>query len=125
MTELCWWRLILLHCQGTLTSMGVISVQALPADPLDALRELSRGEAELDRLRVERVRAARAAGASWEQVGEALGVTRQSAWEHFTARARGELAESAEANTELSDDEAIALAVDEVRSTRARRRPRR
>ena len=98
--------------------MGVISVEALPADPLEALRELSRGEAELDRLRAERVRAARAAGASWEQVGEALGVTRQSAWEHFTARTRVELAENAEANTELSDDEATALAVDEVRSAR-------
>ena len=104
--------------------MGVISVEALPADPLDALRELSRGEAELDRLRAERVRAARAAGASWEQVGEALGVTRQSAWEHFTARARRELAANAEANAELSDDEATALAVDEVRSARARRRAR-
>ena len=100
--------------------MGVISVEALPVDPLDALRELARGEAELDRLRFEWVRMARIAGASWEQVGEALGVTRQSAWEHFTERTRRELGANAAANLSLGEDEAMALAVDEVRSSRRR-----
>ena len=56
----------------------------LPSDPLDALRELARSETELDRLRRAYVRGARAAGATWEQVGEALGMTRQSAWEYFS-----------------------------------------
>jgi hypothetical protein len=102
--------------------MGVIVVGALPVEPLAALRELVRGEEELDRLRRERVAAARAAGASWEQIGEALGVSRQSAWEHYTERARDDLAANVEANVGLDDDEAMALAVDEVRSVRRRRR---
>ena len=114
--------MIVVCCQGILTSMGVISVESLSVDPLEALRELTHGEAELDRLRVERVRAARAAGASWEQVGEALGVTRQSAWEQFTVRLRKDLAASVEANVEVTEAEATALAVDEVRAVRARRR---
>lgn len=100
--------------------MGVIAADALPADPLEALRELARSEPELERLRRDKVLAARAAGATWEQVGNALGVSRQSAWEYFTARIREELA--ANANAEMSGDEAMQMAVDEVRSVRRRRR---
>ena len=59
--------------------MDVIAADALSADPLEALRELTRSEPELERLRRDRVLAARAAGATWEQVGNALGVSRQSA----------------------------------------------
>ena len=44
-----------------------------------ALGEL---RAAQDKLR-NRVRQAVAAGASWADVGEALGVTRQAAWERF------------------------------------------
>ena len=102
--------------------MGVIGADALPADHLEALRELASGELELERLRRARVLAARAAGATWEQVGEALGVSRQSAWEYFTARSRQELADNINANAEMSEDEAMQMAVDEVRSVRRRRR---
>ena len=109
-------------CQVILTYMGIIVAEALSTDPLEALRELSRSEPELDRLRHEKVLAARESGATWEQVGNALGVSRQSAWEYFTARSRSELAENIEANAELSEDEAMHLAVDEVRSVRRRRR---
>jgi biotin operon repressor len=55
-----------------------------------ACRSLERGKLKRARLsretqrRVERyVQQARAAGASWRAVGEALGITRQSAWERF------------------------------------------
>ena len=102
--------------------MGVIAVDALPADPLEALRELARSEPELERLRRDKVLAARSAGATWEQVGNALGVSRQSAWEYFTARVREDLAANVKANAELSEDEAMQMAVDEVRSVRRRRR---
>ena len=100
--------------------MGVIAADALSTDPLEALRELARSEPELERLRRDRVLAARAAGATWEQVGNALGISRQSAWEYFTARIREQLADNA--NTELSEDEVMQMAVDEVRSVRRRRR---
>ena len=102
--------------------MGVVSVDALSADPLAALRELTRGEAELEAVRRARVEAARAAGASWEQVGEALGVSRQSAWEYYSSAARATLTTGAEANSEFSEDEATDLAVGEVRAVRRRRR---
>ena len=102
--------------------MSVIVADALPAEPLEALRELARSEPELERLRLDNVLAARSAGATWEQVGNALGVSRQSAWEYFTARVREDLAANVEANAELSEDEAMRMAVDEVRSVRRRRR---
>ncbi len=102
--------------------MSVVSVDALPADPLAALRELTRGEAELEAVRRAKVDAARAAGASWEQIGEALGVSRQSAWEYYSSAARSQLAAKVEANADLSEADAMDLAVEEVRAVRRRRR---
>jgi len=104
--------------------MSVVSVDALPADPLAALRELTRSEAELEALRRAKVEAARASGASWEQVGEALGVSRQSAWEYYSSSVRSKLTATVEANGDLSEADAMDLAVDEVRAVRRRRRDR-
>jgi len=101
--------------------MGVIAADELSADPLEALRELALSEPELERLRRDKVLEARAAGATWEQVGKALGVSRQSAWEYFTARVREDLAANVKANAVLSQDDAMQMAVDEVRSVRRRR----
>ena len=102
--------------------MGVVVVDALPTDPLAALRELALGEEHIQRLRLDRVAAARAAGATWTQVGEALGISRQSAWEHYSAAVRDELAANVSANAALSAGEATDLAVDEVRAVRRSRR---
>lgn len=104
--------------------MSLIATDELPANPLDALRELTRREGILDELRRERVMAARAAGASWKQVGEALGMSRQSAWEYFSAETRERLAANAAANEDLSEDDAMALAVSEVKAVRRRHRSR-
>ena len=104
--------------------MGVIATGALPSDPLDALRELTEGEAELDRLRRASVRAARAAGATWDQVGEALGMTRQSAWEYFSRETRAAIERNAQRNEDLDERDALQLAVDEVRAVRRARRAR-
>jgi hypothetical protein len=106
-----------------MTSMSLIAADSLPVEPLDALREVSRSEAKLDELRWNQIAAARDAGASWAAIGEALGVSRQSAWEYFTRRASTELAANVE-NSDLSDDEAMDLAVEEVRSVRSSRRAR-
>ncbi len=102
--------------------MSVISPKHLSVDPLDALREIARGEAELEQLRCDRVKVARESGATWEQVAEALGMSRQSAWEYFTSRFRIELSHRVEANSDLSEDAAMQLAVDEARAVRRRRR---
>lgn len=107
-----------------MTDMSLIAADSLPVEPLDALREVSRSEVELDELRWKQIAAARDAGASWAAIGEALGVSRQSAWEYFTRRASTELAANVAENIDLSDDEAMDLAVDEVRAVRRSRRPR-
>ena len=99
--------------------MKVIDVDSLPADPLEALRELSRADVELEALRRERVEVARSQGATWDQVGESLGMSRQSAWEYYTRETRRVLDEVV-AGSELDEDEAMRIATEEV--GRARRR---
>lgn len=105
-------------------SMSVITRTTLPPDPLGALRALTSGQAELDELRRATVRRARDDGASWEQVAQALGVSRQSAWEAFTRPVLDAVTKNATANTEsgLSEADAMALAVSETREVRRRRR---
>ena len=99
----------------------MIASDALFREPLAALRVLTDSEHELDRIRREQVIAARSAGASWQQIGDALGVTRQSAWESFTASTRQALSANVEADSTLAEDDALELAVDEVRAVRRRR----
>ena len=101
--------------------MAVIAAEELPVDPLDALRTLARADAELSKLRLDTIAAARRSGVTWEQVGAALGMSRQAAWEFYTRSVRASLVRAASAS-ELSDDEAERLAVDEVRAVRKQRR---
>jgi hypothetical protein len=89
----------------------------LPADPLDALRELSRADLELEALRRQRVQAARRRGATWEQIGESLGISRQSAWEYYTRETRQVLEETT-TGSDLNEDEAMQVATDEVSRVR-------
>jgi hypothetical protein len=88
---------------------------------LSALRVLTEREYELERIRRAQVVAARAAGASWQQIGDALGVTRQSAWESFTTETRAALSANVDTNGTLAEDDAIDLAVEEVRAVRRRK----
>ena len=101
--------------------MDLIVAHALPAAPLDALRELVRGEVELERLCRDRIASARAAGATWEQIGTALGMTRQAAREFFTRDARTAIADNADTPEPLGETEAMELAVEEVRAVRRQR----
>ena len=94
-------------------SMTLIDTHALPADPLEALRELAACDDELDRLRRIAVEEARERGASWEQVGAALGMSRQAAWEFYTRQIRDDLASAASAS-DLSEADAMDLAVSEA-----------
>ena len=105
--------------------MSLIAAERLSANPVEALRELSRTAAEFDDLKRAKVAEARSAGASWDAIGEALGVTRQSAWALYSADIRAKLAAAvAAADSDLSEDEALGIAVDEVRAARRARRPR-
>ena len=102
--------------------MATIAAHELPADPLEALHELARGEIELERLCRDRIASARAAGATWEQIGAALGTTRQAAREFFTRDARKAVAGNTRGDEQLGEGEALALSVEEVRTVRRRRR---
>lgn len=109
------------ECQVNLTLVSVVVQDSLPEDPLAALRVLADTEVELDRLRRDRVIAARVGGASWQQVGDALGISRQSAWEAFTADVRAALEVNVN-DGRLDEAEATEVAVDEVRAVRQHRR---
>jgi hypothetical protein len=52
--------------------------------PLDGLREARGIERALDKVLWDQVRRARADGCSWTEVGEALGTSKQAAWERFS-----------------------------------------
>ena len=103
-------------------TMDLIAAHALPATPLDALRELARGEVKLERLCRDRIASARATGATWEQIGATLGMTRQAAREFFTRDARTAIADNADTHEPPpGETEAIELAVEEVRAVRRQR----
>jgi uncharacterized NAD(P)/FAD-binding protein YdhS len=102
----------------------IVILNALPQEPLAALRVLTDSEHELDRIRREQVIAARTAGASWQQIGDALGVTRQSAWESFTASTRKALAANTDTNSDLDEADALQLAVEETQAVRRQRTKR-
>jgi uncharacterized NAD(P)/FAD-binding protein YdhS len=56
--------------------------------PLDALRECCRAGTALEKVMSQTVRTAREAGHSWEEIGDALGVTKQTAWQRFSGEMR-------------------------------------
>lgn len=94
-------------------------MDSLPAEPLRALRELSRAGTELETLLRERVVKARRGGATWEEIGESLGMSRQAAWEYYTRDVRRILEAAGDG---LSEDDAIRLTTEEVSELRRRRR---
>lgn len=60
----------------------------LPADEIVALLpQVAAARALADQALAEWVRRARGQGVSWTRIGEALGATRQAAWERFAGQA--------------------------------------
>lgn len=85
-------------------------------DTLTRLRSIAREDRRLDKRRVAAVARARAQGESWASIAEALGMTKQSAWEYFTDRLRVEL--SRQPTADLSESSALRLAVGETKRSR-------
>jgi hypothetical protein len=54
------------------------------AQPLKVISGITEGIKSLDGTLREAVHLARRNGSSWEDIGKALGVSRQSAWERFS-----------------------------------------
>lgn len=57
-------------------------------NPLDALRECRRASTALEKAIWQTVRNAHEAGCTWTEVGDALGVTKQTAWQRFSGEMR-------------------------------------
>ena len=55
------------------------------SDPLKLIAGIREGSRNLDRWQRKAVKAARKRGLSWDEIGSALGVSRQAAWERFSA----------------------------------------
>jgi hypothetical protein len=58
-------------------------IHARDANPLEVLRSASQFQRYFDAVQGAAAKAARAAGQTWDEIGQALGVTRQAAWERF------------------------------------------
>jgi len=95
---------------------------ALPTDPLAALRRLTENEQALELLRFEMVKRARRDGRSWEEIAVALGISRQSAWQYYAPRILDEADQEENRRPPLSPEEATDIAVSESRAVRRRRR---
>ena len=52
-------------------------------DPLEVLRAASQFQRYFDAVQGAAAKAARSEGITWEDIGRALGVSRQAAWERF------------------------------------------
>jgi hypothetical protein len=52
----------------------------------EVMQEADRAQQRLEQERVEAVRAARVAGASWEAIGRAVGTTGAAAWQRWHDR---------------------------------------
>jgi len=99
-----------------------VSVEvALDADdPLVRLRGLKVADRAVERWLAQAVGDARKAGISWAAIGEALGVSRQGAWKLYNAEVLEATAASQERSA-LSDEEAMELAISELRALRTER----
>jgi hypothetical protein len=58
------------------------------AHPIEALRECCRAETALEKAMWQTVIKAREASHSWTEIGDALGVTKQTAWQRFSGALR-------------------------------------
>lgn len=67
------------------SSQGLRLVGDWQDEPLDGLCESARIARALDKLQRHLVEQARSAGCSWTEIGASLGISKQSAWERFSA----------------------------------------
>lgn len=93
------------------------------AEPLEALRALQERERELEDARRLWIARARLQGRSWSEIGAALGVSKQAAWQLFNDEIT-RILDRVSARSGLTEDEAMQLAREELSAVRRQRRPR-
>ena len=90
-------------------------------DVLDELRAVVQRIDLLEERKLALIAETQTLGGSWEEVGRALVVTRQAAWEKYRRRVRDMLERSA-ASATYSEEELLDSAADVLRAVRRRRR---
>jgi hypothetical protein len=95
-----------------------LEVELASDDPLGQLRGLRAATRQLDAWQREAIARARERGASWSDIGDALGVTKQAAWSSYNQDVRDALSK-ARGRSGLGDEDVQRLA-DEVRTERNR-----
>jgi DNA-directed RNA polymerase specialized sigma24 family protein len=98
-----------------------VAVDAADDSALDRLRAVHAASDVLDSWQREIITEAREAGASWSEIGEAMGVTKQAAWSAYNADVRAMLERIHERNNDLTEEEAFALIDAEREAIRAER----
>lgn len=93
------------------------------ADALEALGDIELGMRTLEVKRVRLIGAAQQLGATWEDIGSALGTSRQAAWETYRDQAR-QLLEVTAGRARQSEDVILESAGQVLKEVRARRRRR-
>lgn len=64
------------------------------AEPIEVLRAAARFQDYFGAVEREAIKAARARGRTWEEIGQAVGRSRQAVWQRFRDRARLDPAEA-------------------------------
>lgn len=94
-----------------------------PAELLGALAALRTRQRELDELLAEAIAQARGAGLSWSEIGRALGVSKQAAWQLYNARVT-QILDGVAVRAALDEEQAMRLAREELAAVRRQRRTR-
>lgn len=94
-------------------------VQSAP-DALNALGDLERAMRSMELAKIRLIGAAQAHGASWDDIGSAMSVSRQAAWERYRDRVRVLLDVTA-ARADHSEQETLDSASTVLKEVRGRR----
>jgi hypothetical protein len=93
----------------------------LSSDALAALTGVAQDMLVLEARKIRLIGVAQEQGASWDEIGSALEVSRQAAWEKYRDRVR-ELLDVTAARARHSEDETLESAAQVLKEVRARRR---
>ncbi len=109
--------------EGALTLHGVSAGVETgdPAAVLDVLRDVGQCDGPLPESCRELMRAARLSGASWDQIGDAVGLTGAQARSRFVRSSPTASVSPASTAGSLGDEELMALAVSESKAVRRQR----
>ena len=96
-----------------------VEVELASSDPLGQLRGLRAADRQLDVWQREAIARARQQGASWAEIGEALGASKQAAWALHNEDVR-EMLSAVRHHSGLTDQQAQQVADEERDALRSR-----